>query len=183
VLLVATLIQSLLFTAVAAPLGLWLGPRTGLGAPLLVRWAAGDRKAPREIVATLPLAVGLGLATAVVALAVLTALGALAPPPKQTIHVPPPGLGLLAAASAGINEEIWLRLGLVTLLAWALTRVTGKEPLRPAVAWTAIVLATLVFGALHIPQAFQVFGGGSLILPVVAPMVGNGLLGLGFGWI
>jgi membrane protease YdiL (CAAX protease family) len=50
------------------------------------------------------------------------------------------------------------------------------------VVWIAMVLATLLFGAVHLPQAAEL--GGALPASVVAyVLLGNGLGGLVFGWL
>src|SRR5512142_1084611 len=45
-LLASNVPQTLVLVAVAVAIGLLLGPRVGLGAPLLHRWLAGDPSAP-----------------------------------------------------------------------------------------------------------------------------------------
>ncbi len=81
-------------------------------------------------------------------------------------------LGLLAAAIG--------RRG--TLLAWLGTLVTRRQPAHAAVVWTANVLAALAFGAAHLPNASSL--GASLTPAVIAfVLVGNGLVGLGCGWL
>jgi membrane protease YdiL (CAAX protease family) len=52
----------------------------------------------------------------------------------------------------GIVEEILLRWGVMTLLAWAGWRVLqhGKGTPRPAIIWTASIIAALLFGAVRL---------------------------------
>jgi membrane protease YdiL (CAAX protease family) len=59
-----------------------------------------------------------------------------------------------------------------------------RQGRRPAlwVLWTAMVLATLLFGAFHLPQAAE-FGGGLPASLVAYTLLGNGLGGMVFGWL
>lgn len=171
------------FSALAIWLGLRLGEPLGLGAPLVRGWLAGDPEARRRLRAMLPLAVGLGLATGVVIVVLsITAHGWMPKPPKP-ITVPGPVAGFFGAIGAGIREELWLRLGLMTLFVWAGARLARQEKPGPPVVWVANLLATLAFGAMHLPQAQGLFGGhlpGSAIAYV---LLLNGLGGLVFGWL
>jgi CAAX amino terminal protease family. len=177
----ATILSTLFMSSIAIPIGLWLGEQIGLGAPVLEAWVSGDPGASRQFRAEAPIAIGAGLVTGVLVLLLSAAVGPLMPPPKQTFAPPAVWQGLLASISAGVNEEIWMRLGLMTLVAWVLTRIFGGKNVGPVAGWTSIIFATLVFGALHLPQASMLFG---LSLPVVVwALAGNGLAGIVFGWL
>jgi membrane protease YdiL (CAAX protease family) len=69
----------------------------------------------------------------------------------------------------------------MTLLVWLGTLFINRKPPSPIVIWTANVLAALLFGALHLPQAAVFL---SLTAPVVAlTLAGNGVPGIVFGWL
>jgi membrane protease YdiL (CAAX protease family) len=69
----------------------------------------------------------------------------------------------------------------MTLIAWIETRLAGTVQVGPGIAWTSIILATLAFGALHLPNAMALM---SLTLPIVAwVFLANGLAGVAFGWL
>jgi membrane protease YdiL (CAAX protease family) len=88
---------------------------------------------------------------------------------------------LLASVGAGISEEIINRLGVLTLFAWLGTRLLRRRAPGARVLWSANVSAALLFGALHLPQA-ALFGSlTGLMLAYV--LVGNGAVGLVFGWL
>ena len=180
---VGGVIQGLVFTGIAAGLGLWLGPKVGLGAQDLRAWFAGDPEVSRRIRGMLPLAVGLGLATGVVLLVLGIVTTPLMPEELRDVTHPPAWQGFLAAISAGVNEEIWLRLGLMTFFVWLGAKLLRQEEL-PAVGvvWTAILLATLLFGALHLPQA-AVLAEGLTGAVVAVVLLLNGLAGVVFGWL
>ena len=67
-------------------------------------------------------------------------------------------LTLTGVLYGGITEEIAVRWGLMSLLAWSLWRITNRSASRPSplVMWIAIVLAVAVFGALHLPAVAAV---------------------------
>lgn len=92
--------------------------------------------------------------------------------------------GLLVSFGAAINEEIMLRLFLLSALAWI-----GIKLFRQSsgtgfliILWGANLGSTLFFGALHISNLFI------LEMPLTFAVVGstiamNGLIGLVFGWL
>lgn len=100
----------------------------------------------------------------------------------------------LAAAVlyGGIIEEVLLRLGLMTVILWLLTRsqkkqnaAEGLEPAKRHVsdlqAWIAISISALLFALGHLPATSQMFG---LSVPIVIrSLLLNGFAGIGFGWL
>jgi hypothetical protein len=180
-LLIGTVQNLLLFAGVTA-LGLWLGGKVGLGAPVLQAWLAGDPEAPRRFRASLSLAIGLGVAVAVVILPLERLVFApLLPEALRAIPAPPRWQGFLASFYGGINEELLMRLGLMTLLVWVGAKLTRRERPEPVVVWAANVLAALLFGAGHLPT-----------LAALAPLTGmvvmrtlllNAIAGVLFGWL
>lgn len=190
----ATAIQNLLLTIPTAWVGLRLAPRAGLA---MVKPPVG-RAIRIGVLGGLAVAVGLVL------------LAPILPEiePKFPLRPAEWWKGLLASASAGVNEEIWFRLGVMTTLVAAgmeLVRRRGPRALgsdemasseagsaeaasaaaavhAPAwILWPANAIAALLFGALHLPQAALIAG---LSPPVVAfTLVGNGIAGLAFGWL
>jgi membrane protease YdiL (CAAX protease family) len=101
----------------------------------------------------------------------------------EEASIPPPWEGFLASISAGTNEEILFRLGPMTLFVYLGAKLS-RQGERPAagVVWTSMVLATLLFGIVHLPQAAAI--GGALPASLVAyTLLGNGLGGVVFGWL
>jgi len=89
--------------------------------------------------------------------------------------------GLLVSISAAIGEEVWLRLGVMTILASILVRALGQHNLTPRIAWTAIVISALAFGAIHLPQLAA--AGAATSFGVTGTMLGNTLVGIVCGWL
>ena len=180
-LLIGTVQNLLLFAGVTA-LGLWLGGKVGLGAPVLRAWLAGDDKAPHRFRAALPLAIGLGVIAAVIILLLERLVFApLLPEALQAKQAPPAWQGFLAAFYGGINEELLMRLGLMSLLAWAGARATRQERPGGGVMWTANVLTALLFGVGHLPTLAML--APLTVMLVVRTLLLNGIAGVLFGWL
>ncbi|WP_224996736.1 CPBP family intramembrane glutamic endopeptidase [Cesiribacter sp. SM1] len=80
----------------------------------------------------------------------------------------------------GITEEVMLRFGMMTLLAWVLIKLTHKA--SPIALWPAIVLASLLFAAAHLPLAFALVPEASSLL-ILYILLGNSVAGIIYGWL
>jgi hypothetical protein len=175
VLVLASLLQSALFLAVAVFVGLRAADAVGLRTPLTNAIAARARV--RVTFAELgPLsaaAVGVGSAVVIVALDALVFRPLMPGFQEAAAAVAPSRVeGLLASFYGGIGEEILTRLFLVSVIAWIL---------RGRATWLAIVIAALLFGAGHLPAAATV----SPLTPafVARTVVLNSVAGIAFGWL
>jgi membrane protease YdiL (CAAX protease family) len=84
----------------------------------------------------------------------------------------------------GITEELLLRWGLMTALAWLAWRFLQhrRRPLRAGFVWLAIAVSALIFAAGHLPAASFLIGG--LNVAIVAFVIGvNTAFGLLFGYL
>lgn len=176
----ATVASGTLLAALATLLGLWLGPRVGLGAPLLAELVRGrvDRAAWRG---ALVVAVPAGAAVAALVVAIDVALAPFLPDVSAGGPVPL-ALRWVASLYGTVNEELLLRLGLLTAVAWLLARATrARAPLGRPLLWAATLVAAVGFGASHLPA---VAASVPLDAVVVARTIGlNALLGTLFGWL
>lgn len=181
-----SLIQPAILVAIATAVGVALTPKLGLRSHI-VEAAAGVPDAwrgfRREVVPALVVA-AVGVA---VILGLDAATQSFVPAP---VNIPESeqgrtlGLTITGVLYGGIVEEILLRWGLMTLLAWVLWRLAqhGQGTPRAWIMWTAIVVSALLFGAGHLPAAAGLYGG--LTSPIIVRVVGlNSLLGIGFGWL
>jgi membrane protease YdiL (CAAX protease family) len=167
----AIMIQVAVMAFFASWAGLRLGASIGLG------W---QRPAPGWRAWLGSVAAGVVASLAIVALD--AALSAVAPLPAPT---PAPSIarwrGLLASPYGGIVEELLTRLFLVTLVARGLMLALRRRTLTAPIAWAAIVVAALLFGAGHLPTAAQL---SPLTPPLVLRIVGlNAVGGVVFGWL
>lgn len=173
-----------LFVVVATVVGTATAPRVGFRS-FVHEHVTDGRPVWSRVRESLPRAVAFGLATGagIIALdAVLTwALPAAAP----TTSGPESVAFVLASAPArflfgGLAEELLLRWGLVSAVAWVLTAIVPGDRER-TIAWTAVVVAAVVFGAAHLPQAAASM---DLTVPIVARVVAlNAIAGVVFGWL
>jgi hypothetical protein len=168
---------SCLFIAV----GLRLRRSLGVGVTLLDNWPPADDEARRRVRKAITLAVVLGLGLDVILAIASHFQEPMMSKPRRPLADPPAWTGLLASIGAAIQEEIWLRLGIMTILVWLGTRIVTRTPPASGVVWTANVLAAAMFGALHIPQAAVLLGPSPLVLAFT--LLGNGVPGVLFGWL
>jgi len=163
-------------------LGLWLGRGIGLGAPLLEEWLDGNPTARKRLARSLVPAVIGGVLVAAAILALAQLLRSWAPPPAKRLVEPGVWASLLASMGAGIREEVWMRLGLLTFFAWLGTKI-ARHP-RPGliILWTSNVIAAVLFGMIHLPQAASLAGPLTVKLTSYVLLL-NGIGGLVFGWM
>lgn len=171
--------QSSIELFLLAWVGLRLGPSVGLDVPLLR--ARLSRSVPKVrghwLVSA---ALGILASLAILLLEVLVFKRAVAEAMAQAGRSMPyvaRWKGALATFYGGIAEEIELRLFLMTLVAWCLSKVTRAK--LGAILVVANVVAALAFGAGHLPLAFQIFGVTPAI--VVRTIVLNSMAGVIFG--
>ncbi len=181
--------QVLMFV-VAVAIGLFFANRSGLGLPILEAGLRGEPVGER-LRRILPLSIILGIvaSVAIIALdayvfgpAVRAQFGDAAVKLTQRTAAPAAWKGFLASFYGGIDEEILLRLLVMSFLAWLGRFVSRKADGTPtsAVYWVANVLAAVLFGLGHLPAT-------SLLVPALTPLVIlraivlNGLAGVVFG--
>src|SRR5262245_1841527 len=120
------------------------------------------------------LAVGTGILCGIALVGALTSLKWLLPQALPGVLHPSSFWGaLLASATASFGEEILFRLFLLSGLL-RVVPVSGKSTM------IAVVLSSLLFGALHAPAAVFLFGGLHNVLPLswVWMVSLNGLVGV-----
>ena len=186
VIVAVSMIQTLVLLALAVAGGVALAPRLRLRSHL-ADWAGGEPRGTRAFAADVPWALGLGVLSALVLLALdhftLPSLGEagkdLGLTQGRTL-----GLTVMGALYGGITEELLMRWGLATFLAWLLAKIfrRGSEPLSATAMWAAIAIAAVLFGAGHLPAV--VAQGIPLSTPVAArTIVMNAIVGFAFGWL
>ena len=180
-----------LIPAGLAAIGLFFAARIGLGLPFVEGWVKKEPTQSRfRRTFLLSVLVGVAVGLVVIVLdtfvfgpplaAELDRLGIVLPATIQ----PPAWQGLLAAFSAGVNEEVVFRLFGVSLLAWLgnlVSRDSEGRP-RPVILWIAIVVIAVVFGLAHLPGTAAI-GVPIDALVVTRAIVLNGVVGVAFGWL
>jgi membrane protease YdiL (CAAX protease family) len=182
---VSAAVQNGILVAVAVLAGLWLARRTGLEVPVLEAWLRGT-PLPRRWETLLRWAIPLGVAGALLII-VLDGLvfsralleGGL----EASVTQPPAWQGVLASLYGGITEELFMRLFLMSALAWLLGKVWQGEDGLPAAGamWTANLLAAVLFGLGHLPATAALVALTPLV--VLRAVVLNGVVGVACGWL
>jgi hypothetical protein len=176
------LVVDVVFSLISLAIGLGLGRMIGLGDPLLADVVASVPGGGARLRRALAMAAIIGLALGIAVTGLSITLSSVLPEPERAIEHPPAWEGFLASIGAGVREELWLRMGLLTLLAWAPAMALGKRRPGLIILWTANVLAALPFGAMHLPQASGLLG--ELTAGVVAYVLAlNGIIALACGWL
>ncbi len=184
VLLTAQIIQSTIIFALAIFIGLTLAKKVGLNLPILEGWLEG-REVKSYLKSILGISIGLGILAGVLII-VLDFLFSIAGVPiniTQSSINPPAWMGLLASFYGGINEEILLRLFLMTLIVWIFFKIKKTKEGKPTnvVMCLAIVIAAVIFGVGHLPAVMSLTALTPLV--IIRTIVLNAAGGIIFGWL
>lgn len=154
-------------------IGIKLGGQIGLGTPLLEGLLSGHK-----LSAWLRSAVGLALIITMIASIPLLLVNRNIDPAGY----PAAWMLILASIDAGVQEEIFSRLFLMTLIAWAGSLIWRDSDGRPApgVMWFAVGLSGFIFGLGHIDNVPITLENSSSLVTV---FLLSALLGGVFGWL
>ncbi|WP_197525508.1 CPBP family intramembrane glutamic endopeptidase [Pseudobythopirellula maris] len=164
-----------------ATLGLILGQNVGLGAPLLTDLLNRKPGSGKQLFLDARLALCLGLGLGALLVLIRYVHQPFLPPEMPELGHRGPLGGLLVSIGAAIGEEVWLRLGVMTILARALVYLYRRDDVDAAIGWSAIVISAIAFGAIHLPQLASYEAASPV--GIVATVLGNTLVGLLFGWL
>lgn len=180
--LINILFSFVLITIPLTTVGLWLGPKVGLGTPELEAMLTKVPKSYRRLQFSILPATILGIVCGIF----INVVSILSQPflPSELIKTELPGFfpALLGSFGAAINEEIWLRLGIMTCLVWLGSKLTRQQKPGKTLVWSANLLAALGFASLHLPQAAILAKGLSLFILIFVLLL-NGFVGVVFGWL
>ena len=185
IVLIATIIQNAVIFAIPIFIGLNLAKKVGLGLPILEGWLEG-REVKSYLKSILSISIGLGILAGIL----ITGLDSLFALAGITTNIavagqiyPPAWQGFLASFYGGINEEILLRLFLMTLIAWIIFKIKKTEEGKPTKIgmWLAIILSAVIFGIGHLPTVLAITTPTPLLITRV--IVLNAVGGIIFGWL
>jgi membrane protease YdiL (CAAX protease family) len=182
-LIAAGVAQNAMLLALVIGVGLFLARKLDMGVPLIESWLYQERP-PVSARDSLKSGVLVGIGVGIVVLVVIL----IAAP-----HLP--GLPFVSAARAavwkralvcfygGIDEEVLSRLFLLTLLAWLGTRVFQKQKARLSIVtfWSANIIAAILFGLGHLPNAAMVMRITPTV--VILALALNGIAAVSFGYL
>ena len=184
VIILGSMVQGGLLVAIATFVGLLATREIGLGLPILQSALAG-RPYTAQLLAFLPVSILVGLVG-----------GAMIAGLERYVFQPrlPAALKMgdarisfwkrvAACFYGGFVEEILLRLFVMSGLTWLLGTVWKSASGGPALGafWVANILATLLFGAGHLPATKAITPLTPLV--VTRALILNGLAGLMFGFL
>jgi CAAX prenyl protease-like protein len=176
--------QSVVLMGVATGPGLLLAHWIGLGAPLVEGLLAGNDVTGQALAMIVP-ALLLGIASSAVVLLLEITVFWPRLPQAMREHFPIPSLWkrLLACFYGGIDEEILLRLFLLSLLAWLIGFAWHLPDGSPTLGalWLANILAAVVFGLSHLPATAALTKLTPLL--IARAILLNGILGVAAGYL
>ena len=182
---VLSLIQPTVLLAVAVLTGIVLAPKVGLTAPVAESLAAGRKAGPAIGPQLLPGVVGAlagGLAILLTGAVIKPFLTA------ETIELLGKITRLVPMTTrllyGGITEELLMRWGLMTFLAWVVWRLFQGRFDRPTKVCfvAAILLSALIFGLGHLPVAVILLGQATVAI-VLFVIVANSAFGIVTGYL
>jgi hypothetical protein len=189
-LLAFSMVQSAALLAVAVLVGLWAARKLDLRTPLIAALVSRV-PLPEKVGSTLLLAAGVGVATGIGLIALDHWVFAPMPSVAALIRVAGQGSGpnawqgLLASFYGALDEEILMRLGLLSLIALGLRTVArargrGREKaLSTSIFWIANITTAVLFGLGHLPATSALVPLTPIL--VVRAIVLNGAAGIVFG--
>jgi len=182
--LTGQIIQNTILFGVAIFIGLLLAKKVGFGLPILEGWLEG-REVKSYMKSILGISIGLGIVAGfmIIGLDYLFSFAGVTINITQASINPPAWQGFLASFYGGINEEILLRLFLMTLLVWIFFKIKKTRDGKPTNTgvWLAIILAAVIFGAGHLPAVMTMTALTPLV--VIRTIVLNAAGGIIFGWL
>jgi len=190
-LLTLQVLQNAVLFAVVIMIGLLAANRVGLGLPILEARLQGESvgekvKAillPSILLGVLGSILVIGLDSLVFMPKLMAELGDKAASINKEALQPAAWKGLLASFYGGIDEEVLLRLGLMSVLVWLGRFISKTEDGCPtlAVLWIANILAAVLFGLGHLPATAALFPITPLV--VMRAIVLNGFVGVVAGYL
>lgn len=182
-LVVLSLIQPVILLAIATTLGILLAKPLGLRSHLCNALTAG-KSSLQAIGSELQLAASLGAIASLGILGLDRVLSSWIPAVRALNDAMPynPLTSLAGILYGGITEELIMRWGFMSLLAWIGWRLLQRRrgTPHPGVMWGAIAISTLLFGLGHLPATAALVPLTPLL--VVRAIALNGI-GAVYGWL
>jgi membrane protease YdiL (CAAX protease family) len=190
-LLTIQITEQVVVFALAVAIGLFFANRIGLGLPIVEAKLRGEAVGDK-VRSMLPISVILGVVGGllIIGLEVVVFQPALkaeladkASALTSAAANPAAWKGFLASFYGGFDEEILLRLLVMSFLAWLGRFISKTADGKPTVAvlWIANVLAAVLFGLGHLPTTALLVPLTPLV--ILRAIVLNGVAGIAFGYL
>lgn len=186
ILVIALALQPLILLILSSAVGMVFAPRLGLRSRIVASTEQG-RAAWKGFIHELSAAIPLGLLAALVVGVTDLVTASSVPVPGRSGSVlfnRTAVTTIVGVLYGGVTEEILVRWGVMSALAWLAHVLTGKRAHAPytGVMWAAIVVSALLFGVGHLPAA--ALAGLPLTAAVITRIITlNAIGGIIFGWL
>lgn len=183
VVLLIGVLQTALFVFVASFVGLKFGEKVGLDAPIFRAWLYKSPVPPLSLRWILLGIIGSAIGTIAIVWLDKAVFAPYIPQFDEAKSIAW-WKGLLAIFYGGVVEETLARLLFMTLFVWLFVKMfkLSRERIPSYVFWTSIVLAALLFGAMHLPATSAALGHLTTVV-ILRALILNGLLGILFGYL
>jgi len=177
---VPSVVYLTVITLPATWIGLALGRGLSLGAPLISALIVRQKGSLRRLLVDSAMAAVPGVLIGGLMLALRVVSRPYLPPELPDYGYRGVIGGLAVSFGAAVGEEVWFRLGLMTMMIWVVARVTGRLEARPVVVWPIIIFTSFAFGLAHVPQLMSY--GAASSAAVAATVLGNVAVGILYAW-
>ena len=183
IVVVLALLQNGILLAVAIVIGMKLSERIGLRMPLIHAWANGTPARDAAGIVSSGALVGAATGSVLVAMEAVFFLKQLPASMQQMFEIPFWKRLLAGIVYGGITEELFMRLFLVSLVAWLLGKWWKTSDGTPAAGAfrTAIIVVALLFALGHLPMTAAMAPLTQTL--IVRAVVLNGVAGVAFGYL
>ncbi len=180
IIFIVQLFQSIVIFALAILVGLKLYKKVGLSLPIFEAIVVGKKYLPHlQSIGKISFMSGILAGGSITILDYLFRLVGVNVSTEFS-HIPL-WQRLLVGFYGGINEEVLMRLFLMTLVIWMGVKVIRQTSQHKTVIWTSIILTSIIFGLGHLPIVASVVGLTFLV--VLRTIVLNSIGGIIFGWL
>ncbi|MDI6643508.1 MAG: CPBP family glutamic-type intramembrane protease [Methanobacteriaceae archaeon] len=185
ILLTVQIIQNIVLFAILIGLGLFISKKIGFGLPILEGWL--EKKGVKQrFKSLLGISIGLGILAGVLIIIfdiIFSLAGVTISLASATQTNPPAWQGFLASFYGGINEEIMMRLFLMSLFVWIFYKIKKTSDGKPTTigVWLAIFITAVLFGLGHLPITSALTALTPLV--ILRAIILNGIGGIIFGWL
>lgn len=181
----ASVVQPAILMTVAVMIGMWLAPKVGLRAPAAEAFAERRPISPELRPQLVP-----GIIAGILSGIAIVACWVIFKPFLEPEFVArSEGFNKLIPAAVrflygGLTEEVLLRWGMMTFLAFLFWRIFGRGSERPggSAFVAAIMVSALLFGAGHLPIASLLAGGLAVPLALFV-IIANSIFGIVAGFL
>jgi membrane protease YdiL (CAAX protease family) len=176
-------VQSAIVLAIAVGIGLLVSRKIGLGAPVLEAWIYRRTPVVKSGTFSISVIAGAAIGIIIVFLVYFVFLPLIPQLPVATEAAVPLWKRFLACFYGGLDEELFLRLFLLSLLLWLVGKAWHDPDGRPnrTVFWAVNVVVAVLFGLGHMPLASRIMPVTPVTIVYILSL--NGIAALAFGYL